>query len=175
MRCTSMICLGVVLIGVSALLAEDVPTEQGRHHVHGHHATHPNHIGLFLGVTAGGREGGDEGEATATIAFEYERRLSALIGIGFLGEFVGGERRNDAAMVALSFRPWRRPRFVIGAGWERSEAAEHSATETEPLLRLGFGYAFEVVPGNSITPEINLDFVDDETLVVAGVTIGWGF
>ena len=48
-------------------------------------------------------------------------------------------------------------------------------TETEFLGRLGFGYVIELVPGNSIRPEINVDFVDGDRLLVVGVSIGWGF
>lgn len=30
-------------------------------------------------------------------------------------------------------------------------------------------------PGNAIRPEVNVDFVDGEQLIVVGATIGWGF
>jgi hypothetical protein len=36
-------------------------------------------------------------------------------------------------------------------------------------------YEFEVVPGNHVSPGVNVDFVDGETLFVVGATIGWGF
>ena len=77
--------------------------------------------------------------------------------------------------VPVSFRPGRRAKVVLGLGFERTEGTERFAGETEPLVRVGFSYALEVVPGNSISPEINVDFVDGEALLIVGATIGWGF
>jgi hypothetical protein len=167
-----------VIAGVALLLlagaafAEEGEVDDRAHHVHGHHEASPNHIGLFLGVTAGGEtEGHGKESNSATIAVDYERRFTRLLGAGVIVEFVGGERRAWATGAAVTFRPLQRTKFLMGVGWERQEETGH----TEPLARIGFSYAFQVVPGNSISPEINLDFVDGETVVVAGVTIGWGF
>jgi hypothetical protein len=41
------------------------------------------------------------------------------------------------------------------------------------LVRFGFGYELEVLPRQTVTPEIAMDVVDGEKLFVFGVTIGW--
>ena len=174
---TVLACAGIILLAATAFAAEDDAAEDDAgeerpHHIHGHHKLHPNHIGLFLGVTAGGEaEGHGEESRTATIALDYERRFTRLFGAGAIVEFAGGERRDWATGVSATFRPWQRTKFSLGAGLEHHQGSSNS----EALARIGFSYAFEVVPGNSVSPEINLDFVDGETLLVAGVTIGWGF
>jgi hypothetical protein len=173
---TLIVCAILVLTGGAGLPAEEESAEEVRHHVHGHHETHPNTIGVFVGVTAGGEEedGGRE-DATGTIGIEYERRLSRLLGIGVVAEFAGGERREHVGVVPLTFRPGRRAKFLVGAGWERAAGSSFFGGETEPLARLGFMYAFDVVPGNHVSPGLNVDFLDGNTLVVVGATIGWGF
>jgi hypothetical protein len=129
----------------------------------------PNDIGVFLGATAGGdREGDGREDSTATIGIEYRRNVARMVGIGLLLEFTGGERRASAGIVPVTFMLGAGAQLIVGAGWE-------SRPETHFLGRLGFGYRIGLVPGNSIRPEINIDFVDGEQLVVVGVSIGWGF
>jgi hypothetical protein len=171
-----VVCLAITLLGVTGLSAEDEPVEERSHHVHGDHEIHRNHIGVFLGVTEGGdEEGGGKEDTSATIALEYERRLTRLIGIGVVLDYVGGERRDHVGIIPLSFRPGRHARFVVGPGWERHAGTDGSGAEFEALVRIGFSYAIETVPGNSVSPEINVDFADGETLLIVGATIGWGF
>jgi hypothetical protein len=169
-------CASVALTGATGLIAEEESTAEPRHDGQHDHEFHRNNVGVFMGITAGGEEeGGGKEDATGTIGIEYERRLTRILGIGVVAEFAGGERRDHVGVIPLTFKPGRRAKFVVGAGWERSSGSEVFGGETEPLFRLGFMYEFEVVPGNHVSPGINVDFVDGETLVVVGATIGWGF
>jgi hypothetical protein len=139
------------------------------------HAEHErNEIGVFLGVTTGGEavQGANE-DTTATIGIEYRRNLSSIVGLGFLAEYSGGERRNFVGMLPASFMLGSHAQVIVGAGWEQSSG--HSGSGHEFVGRVGFGYSIGLVPGNTIRPEINVDFVDGEELVVVGATIGWGF
>jgi len=159
----------VVALAVFPSAAASELTEEPSTRSHGH-ATHKrNEAGVFLGVTAGGeKDGGGEEDATGTIGVEYRRNFSRKVGVGLLLEFSGGERRNHVGLVPVTFMLGSKAQLIVGAGWER-----HS--ETEFLGRLGFGYSIGLVPGNMIRPEINVDFVDGEKLVVLGASIGWGF
>ena len=169
---TVILLATVATIGAAGASAESESAEDRGHHVHGDHAMHPNHIAVFVGLThGGGSEEGEEETSAATIGLEYERRLSRKVGIGVLAEYVDGDRRDHVGMALVSLRPGRRAKLILGAGLERHEGKGEYAF----LGRVGFGYAFEPVPGNSVSPEINLDFVDGHTLVVVGATIGWGF
>ena len=169
-------CAIVALTSATGLTAQEEPAEEPRHHSGRERETHRNNVGVFVGITAGGEEdGGGKEDATGTIGIEYERRLSRWLGIGVVAEFAGGQRRDHVVVLPLTISPGRRAKFVVGAGWERSSGSEVFGSESEPLVRLGFMYEFEVVPGNHVSPGLNVDFVDGETLVIVGATIGWGF
>ena len=169
-------CVIFTLTGATGLTAQEEPAEVPRHHSGRERETHRNNVGVFVGITAGGEEeGGGKNDASGTIGIEYERKLSRWLAIGVVAEFVGGQRRDHVGVLPLTISPGRRAKFVVGAGWERSSGSEVFAGETEPLVRLGFMYELEVLPGNHISPGLNVDFVDGETLVIVGATIGWGF
>lgn len=164
----------VLAIGSFTLASEEEPTEKDHGNAHTTHAR--NEVGVFLGITTGGEaEGGGKENATATIGLEYRRNLSRRIGVGLLLEFAGGERRDGTIVVPATVFLGSRAELLVAAGVERSKGSEIFAGGDEFLARLGFGYRIPLVPGNVIRPEINVDFVDGEELVVVGATIGWEF
>ena len=129
-----------------------------------------------MGVTAGGEEeGGGKQDTTGTIGVEYRRKITRLIGVGLLVEYAGAVRRDHAGIIPLTFRPGRHAQVIVGVGWERLTGNELSGNESQALVRVGFGYSIELLPRNSIRPEINFDFVDGEELLIVGASIGWGF
>jgi len=153
--------------------AANEPAEDSSHD----HATHErNDIGVFLGVTGGREEeGGGKESSAATLGFDYRRRLSKRVGLGFLLEYAGGERRNYVGMVPVTFFFGSHAQLIAGVGWESPSETHDHDSELELLTRIGFGYTIDLVPGNVIRPEINFDFADGEQLVVIGASIGWGF
>jgi len=168
-----VLALLAVAIWAPALANESAEEPEGQAH-HGEELER-NEVGVFLGITAGGdkKEGGKE-DPTGTIGVEYRRRLSRLIGVGLLFEFAGGERRDHVGLVPVSI--WlggTEAQLIVGAGWERSAGHDILGSEYQALGRLGFGYSIELVPGNVIRPEINVDIVDGEAFVVIGASIGW--
>ncbi|MCZ6832202.1 MAG: hypothetical protein O7F11_00500 [Acidobacteria bacterium] len=159
----------IVVLALFTSVAASEPAEEPLSQSHTHTEHERNEIGVFLGVTTGGeKEGGGKEDATATIGIGYRRNVSRKVGVEFLLEFSGGERRDHVGIVPVNFMVGSGAQLIVGAGWERHE-------ETEFLWRLGFGYSIVLVPGNTIRPEINVDFVDGEVLVVLGASIGWGF
>jgi hypothetical protein len=158
-----------VVLALFPCVAASEPAEEPEAQFQTHAEKEHNDVGVFLGATAGGEAtGGGHEDATATIGIEYRRNLSSIVGVGLLLEFSGGERRSHVGIVPVTLMLGSRVQLIVGVGWERH-------TGTEFLGRLGFGYKIMLVPGNSIRPEINIDFVDGETLVVVGASIGWDF
>jgi hypothetical protein len=120
-----------------------------------------NSIELFLGGTI------DDNDLDASIGIGYERRLSQQFGVGGLVEATGG-RRDWVFAVPVLWHPVEPWRFLVAPGFERSDG------DNELLIRVGGTYEIEF-DGWSLTPELNLDFVDGDVLTVLGVTFGWKF
>jgi hypothetical protein len=166
----------VLVLGTFGAAASEEPgthgTDEPAHHrVHKH-----NEIGVLVGITAGGEaEGGGKEAATGTFGIEYRRNLSSLVGVGALVEFAGGERRDGVLLASATFLLGRHAELIVGAGAERSRGTEIFAGGDNFTARLGFGWSIPLVPGNTLRPEINLDHVDGEQLIVLGASIGWGF
>jgi hypothetical protein len=138
---------------------EVVNSEKSYHHAE-HHV--PQHVlGVFIGDTTRDRRDG------LTLGLEYEYRVSDLVGIGATVEHVAGDFDTDVVVlpVALHSGPWK---VYAGPGLEKSEEGE------EPLLRIGAEYGFHM--GDfEISPQVDLDFVEDEALFVIGVVFAYTF
>jgi len=154
-----LIALCVTLLGASPLFAEsshDEPHEGG-------HAYHPNVVGVFAGVTSEERR-----EGSFTLGLEYHRRFSEQFGIGVVAEHVFAD--HDFNVVAVPFSwylgQWK---LFAGPGFEKSDHHDR-----EFLARVGAEYAIPV--GKiEISPQIMVDFVDGDSVLVFGLTFGKGF
>jgi hypothetical protein len=119
-----------------------------------------NVIELFGGATF------NDSETNGSIGLSYERRVTEKFGIGGLVEYTNG--REWIYAVPFSWRitePWK---VLVAPGWEHEEG------ENTYLTRLGTSYEFEVGE-MTLAPEINFDFVDGDTAVVAGISLGFAF
>jgi len=119
-----------------------------------------NSIELFGGATF------NDSETNGSIGMTYERRVTEKFGIGGLVEYTNG--REWVYAVPFSWRitdPWK---VLVAPGWEHEEG------ENTYLTRIGTSYEFEIGE-MTLAPEINFDFVDGDTAVVAGVSLGWAF
>jgi len=119
-----------------------------------------NVVELFGGATF------NDSETNGSIGLSYERRVTEKFGIGGLVEYTNG--REWIYAVPFSWRitePWK---VVVAPGWEHEEG------ENTYLTRIGTSYEFEVGE-MTLAPEINFDFVDGDTAIVAGVSLGWAF
>ena len=119
-----------------------------------------NGMELFGGATF------NNSETNASFGLTYERRVTEKFGIGGLIEYTNG--REWVFAFPLSWRitdPWK---VNIAPGWEHEEG------ENTYLTRIGTSYEFKIGEA-TLAPEINFDFVDGDTAVVAGVSLGWAF
>ena len=126
------------------------------------HEFHRNFVAGFIGVTHEGRR--DNGFA---LGIAYERILNESFGIGVIAEHTFGDFNFWVYAVPFAYRTGRW-RMYIAPGVEDGEDS------TESLVRLGVEYAFEV--GRlEIAPQLAVDFVDGEEVLVLGAVIGKGF
>jgi hypothetical protein len=162
--------LMVALATISVSNAED-DAPHGEGEAHSQHEFHRNHIAFFLGVTDGGdaEEGGEE-KTAGTLGVDYERRLSRLIGIGFLADYAGGDRREAIAGIPVFFHAGRAAKFHVAPAIEWKTETD----ESDFAWRLGFAYDFEVGRA-TIAPALHVDLVEGEQVYVVGVDLGWGF
>lgn len=153
---------------------------------HKEHEFHRHHLSVFLGATtadvevhggegnagtqSGGGEAGGETERTteASIGLDYEYRLSRLLGIGFLFDYVGGDARASVAGIPVFLHPAGGLKLLAAPG------LEHHEGENEFLVRLGLGYQFDIGRW-AITPGASVDFVDGDEVYIYGLYIGRGF
>ncbi|MEE4185560.1 MAG: hypothetical protein V2J12_07330 [Gammaproteobacteria bacterium] len=132
-------------------------------HTHEGHAPHePNTIALFVGRASEQRR-----EAGLALGIEYERRLLPSFGIGALAEHTFGKIDTTVYAVPLAYHngPWK---AYLAPGFESGNAGN------DRLVRVGIEYGFE--RGEyEIAPQVDLDFVDGQRVLVIGITFGKGF
>ncbi len=130
-----------------------------------HEATqefHRNFVAGFVGVAHEGRR--DNGFA---LGIAYERILNESFGIGVIAEHTFGDFDFWVYAVPFTYRAGRW-RLYIAPG------VEDDGQTTESLVRLGAEYAFEV-GALEIAPQLAMDFVGGEKVLVLCVVIGKGF
>jgi hypothetical protein len=120
----------------------------------------PNLVELFVGVTH------DDSDNELSVGATYERRLSAGFGVGGIGEYTAD--REFVLAVPFFWHPVEPWRFLVAPGTE-IEDGDH-----EFLVRLGGSYEIEFSDW-SLSPEVNLDFVDSDVVIVVGASFGWKF
>ena len=127
---------------------------------HGHHEPH-SVIGVFIGDTTEDRRDG------LTLGLEYEYRATESLGIGFTAEHVSGNFDTNVFVlpIALHNGAWK---VYAGPGIESGEEG------SDPLLRVGLEYGFHVGK-YEISPQLDVDFVDGERLIVFGIVFAREF
>lgn len=154
-----VVTLCFALLGTGPILAESQHDES-----HGEsHSFHPNVIGVFAGVTSEERR-----EGSFTLGLEYHRRFNEQFGVGVVAEHVFADHDFNVFVVPFSWYigEWK---LFAGPGFEKSD--EH---DSEFLARFGVEYAIPV--GKiEISPQAMVDFVDDDSVLVFGLTFAKGF
>lgn len=153
---TFVICLLTVFIAISH--ASESDETKGS-------IDYRNRMELFLGNTHDGSENG------FSIGLGYEYRIMDLLGAGLFVEYADAPFREFVFGVPVFIHPYKGLRLLAAPGvdLERGEKGD-----PEFLVRLGLAYEFEFDRW-SVTPEFNVDFVDNEEVLVYGVSFGWGF
>ena len=154
-------------IFMPAVYARDTAHDAGEHEsASGHesaHGAHKNVVSFFAGVTHAGRR-----KNGTALGVGYERLLSKSFGIGVLAEHTFGDADFTVYAVPFAYRidRWK---FYIAPGVEDSD--DHGS---ESLVRLSAEYAFE--SGSwEISPQLAVDFVDGEEVLILGVVFGKAF
>jgi hypothetical protein len=159
----SLLLLALVLVPGGAMaqakettqdLEYPEPAYEGKDDRHG--------ISVFLGDTY------SDGENGFTLGLGYEYRFTRRIGIGGMVDYVGRDFRSFVAGIPISFHATQRLEFELAAGVEYADGDYHA------LVRLGVGYGFPVGPV-ALAPMVAADFVDSETVYLAGLSVEWEF
>ncbi|MGE0593916.1 MAG: hypothetical protein AB7G23_16155 [Vicinamibacterales bacterium] len=111
-----------------------------------------------------------------TVGADLEVRLTRALGIGVTGEHVNEPFRENIWVFPLIVHPKAGLKFTIGAGVEREhpEGADHHV-EQHGLLRLGAGYDIPLPHGWTLGPDLAVDFVAGQHVVVWAAAVGKEF
>ncbi|MEH6570519.1 MAG: hypothetical protein V7709_15675 [Halioglobus sp.] len=152
----------LVLFSIQATSAQAEMENSADATRHGEHF-HKNVAGVVLGITHAGRR--KNGPA---LALEYERRFNESFGVGGIIEYTGGDAEVWVAAIPFAYHTghWK---FYVAPG---VEDGHHG---TEELVRLGGEYAFELSSGWEVAPQLNVDFVDGDEVLIFGVLFARGF
>jgi hypothetical protein len=120
-----------------------------------------NFIEVFVGITH------DDGENEASLGLTYERKFGRF-GTGLIIEFTKADNRETVLALPFFWHPAEPWRTVVAIGTEMDDG-DHSF-----LTRVGGSYEFEF-SGWSLSPEVNVDFVDRGTVLVFGASFVWKF
>ncbi|MDP2579987.1 hypothetical protein Q8W37_08595 [Shimia thalassica] len=136
--------------------------------VHAGEAEHGPHIvELFLGVTSADHNG--HTQQAGSVGASYRYAFNHTVSAGVLAEYTGGALDDWVVGIPVVFN-------LGHGGWQGTlmPGFEITSSHEEPLFRVGLGYEFEF-DGYSLKPELNVDFVDGETVYVLGVSLGFRF
>ena len=157
----------IVLLAMTGnVMAAETSEHEGDSEEHYPH----HHIALFVGgATETNRDIVKKTELATGV--EYELRLTHLLGVGGLAEFVGDELvREVVLMLPVSFHFHDNFRLVGAPG---IEFTDH---EDEFMFRVGLGYEFALQKGFTIAPEVNADFIESGKITyVYGFSVGKEF
>lgn len=128
---------------------------------------HSNHFGIFGGATTF-----IEAKVSYfTAGLEYEYRLPILhkkLGIGVFVEAVFAHEIEYVAGVPIFVHPYRGLKILVAPG------VSIVGDTKEFLMRGGIGY--DIYFGSfAITPNFNVDYVNEHFSMVYGITLGFGF
>jgi hypothetical protein len=158
---------------------------------HGGRHWHTNDFGIFLGATD---EHGHDTELTWGL--EYRRMIAKRWAIGGLFDYAGGELRDMILASSLTWLPVGRLQITAAPGIEFHRGRESSedcgcglATKSEDtgghgevdedatyfVFRLGVGWNFAVGQNYAITPQVNLDLVEEEEVWVYGLVFAYAW
>ena len=132
---------------------------------------HRDSLALFLGATESDGSGVEKEDPRFTVGLEYERHLTELFGVGVVLERVAEDDRETLLLVPAFFHVGA-ALFQIAPGVQK---ADETDSDYEAVIRLAFGWEFEVRERLFLIPMINFDYTDHREFLVLGVSIGKRF
>ena len=157
--------IGLMMALLVLLVPVKIPAEEVGHGSNEKELENRHGIELFLGNTH------EDGEDGFSVGLSYEYRLSQLFGIGGIVESASGVLREWVLAVPLFLHPYKGWRFLVAPGVDIPE----DEGDNEFLFRVGAAYEFEIGEKWAITPEFNVDFVDNSEVFVYGLSFGYKF
>ena len=159
----SLVVLSLCL-GAPVVFADSDDKQTKHESAPGHEAEHDFHrnwAAIFVGMTGENRR--DKGTA---IGIEYARHFNPNFAIGAIAERTNGDLDLWVFAVPFAYRtgPWK---VYLAPGVEDADDAE----DMEFLVRLGVEYAFEVGDWE-LEPQLDVDFVNGDQVLILGVTLG---
>jgi hypothetical protein len=162
---TSLTCL--IVIGASwgahVLAAEDTELHLPHHH-----------LAVIVGHAQEEQEDGHH-ESGTVLGLDYIYRFHEHWGVGAAFEvesFGNNHDRHGILAVPVSFFPSHHWRLFAAPGMEFSEPWEAE----KAMFRLGVGYEFELGKRLTLSPEVQVDFVEGGSKVyVLALAFGFGF
>lgn len=131
---------------------------------------HLFHAAVLLGGTHNGERN------ALTFGGDIEVRPTHLVGIGLTAEHVKEPFRENVWVVPVIVHPTRGLKLSVGPGVERIvEPGPSHLTEQHALLRVGATYDVPLSHGWTLDPDIAVDFVEGERVVVYALAIGKEF
>lgn len=131
---------------------------------------HLFHAAFLMGGTHNGERN------ALTVGGDIEFRPTHLFGIGLTGEHVKEPFRENVWIVPVIVHPTRGLKLSVGPGIERIvEPGSDHLTEQHALLRVGATYDVPLRRGWTLDPDIAVDFVEGERVVVYAIAIGKEF
>ncbi len=128
------------------------------------------HAAGFVGESHNGDRNG------VTFGGDLEVRVARLFGIGVTGEHVNEPFRENVWVFPLLIHPTRALKLTVGPGIERAREDEPASRfRNHALLRVGATWEFPLRHGWSIDPDLALDFVEHQRVVVYTVAIAREF
>jgi hypothetical protein len=137
---------------------------------HGGDQFHQVHAAVLLGDSHSPHQNG------FTFGGDLEFRPLRVLGVGVTGEHVNQPFRENVWVFPAIVHPGGGLKLSIGPGIERAfdEHAPHH-TEQHALLRLGASFDIPLRHGWTIDPDLAVDFVGGEKVVVYAVAVGKEF
>jgi hypothetical protein len=157
--------IGLMMALLVLLMPVKIPAEEAGHGSKEKGLENRHGIELFIGNTH------DDGEDGFSVGLSYEYRLNQLFGIGGEVEYAGGDFKEWALMVPIFLHPYKGWRFLVAPG----VSIPDNDDDDEFLFRVGAAYEFEIGEKWAITPEFNVDFVDNSEELIYGLNFGYKF
>ncbi len=149
---------------------QDEETVDGEEGEHGGHEFHRNHFAVFLGSTEAEEHHGEKGDPDFTIGLDYERRLTKLVGVGVMFDWVAEGNREWLAGVFTFLHVYKGAKIQLAPSVHRVR----EEGDTEFLFRAAFAWDFHV--GKiSLSPYAAYDFTEGQDFTLLGLAIGTGW
>jgi len=159
--------LAVGMLSQNGLAEED---HSGDAAEHGEEHLHKNHFAVFLGSTQSEEHHGDRDDPQFTIGVDYERRLTKVLGVGLLADYVVEGNREFLLGIPFFVHAGKSAKFEVAPSWHK---IREDGTDGG-VLRLGFHWEFEMGRG-SISPAIFYDITEEDNLWILGLGFGRGW